>query len=152
MTTEQKLSQMGLKLPECPAAVGVYRPAARTGNFVYTSGQLPIENGQLLITGKVPEDVTVELAQQAARHAALNALAAAHTVVDSLDDITQVVRLTVFVNSSPGFTDQSRVANGASEFFVGLLGEAGKGTRCAVGVGELPTDAPVEVDVIFEVR
>jgi enamine deaminase RidA (YjgF/YER057c/UK114 family) len=158
MTPQQKLQKLGLELPAPAAPVGAYVPAVRTGNLIFTAGQIPIKDGELLAAGKVPTDVAVDLAQAATMQAALNALAAVKAALgagdeaDPLERVTRVVRLNVFVNSAPGFTDQAVVANAASDLLVGLFGEAGRHTRCAIGAAELPLGAPVELDLIVEVR
>ncbi|MCJ7543498.1 MAG: RidA family protein [Phycisphaerae bacterium] len=147
---EAKLTELGLALPPTPAPVGAYVPAVRTGKLIVTSGQLPLKDGKLLATGKVPADVPLEVAQAAAAQAVLNALAAAKTVAGSLEAIARVVRLKVFVNSSAGFTDQAKVANGASEVLLKLFGDAGRHTRRAIGAAELPLNSPVVLDLILE--
>jgi len=152
MSPEKKLRELGLELPPAPAPVGAYVPAVRCGQFVFTAGQLPLKDGRLTASGKVPEDVPLETAQTAARQAALNALSAAAAQAGGLDAIARVVRMNVFVNSSAGFTDQAKVANGASEMLAAVFGEAGRHTRCAIGAAELPLNAPVELDLVVEVR
>ena len=147
---EAKLSELGLSLPPAPAPIGAYVPAVRSGRLVFTAAQLPMKDGKLVATGKVPADVPLEAAQAAAAQAVLNALAAAKTAAGSLDAIARVVRLNVFVNSSPGFTEQPKVANGASDVLTKLFGDAGRHTRCAVGAAELPMNSPVELDLIVE--
>lgn len=148
---EQRLTELGIELPAVAAPVGAYVPAVRTGNLIFTSGQLPVVNGKLLATGKVPSDVTIEQAQLCARQAALNALAAVRSVTGSLDVVTRVVRLNMFVNSAASFTDQAKVANGASELLGDVFGPAGRHTRCALGAAELPLNAPLELDIVVEV-
>jgi enamine deaminase RidA (YjgF/YER057c/UK114 family) len=150
MSIEAKLQEVGVELPPPPEPVGAYVPAVRTGNLVYTAGQLPLREGMLLAEGKVPDAVPMLRAQACALQAALNALAAASSVAP-LSAIRRVVRVTVYVNSAGGFTDQASVADGASQLFGEILSEQGGHSRVAVGVAELPLDAPVEVDVIFEV-
>jgi enamine deaminase RidA (YjgF/YER057c/UK114 family) len=147
----ENLELAGLTLPDVAAPVGSYVPAVAGGGMVTTAGQLPMVDGSLLAEGKVSGDVSLEVAQQCARQAALNAIAAIATQVDSLDRVTRILRVTVYVNSSPGFTDQAQVANGASEVLAIAFGDVGRHTRCAVGVAELPLNAPVEVDVIAAV-
>ena len=149
---EQKIKQLRVELPPAPEAVGAYVPAVRSGPVIYTSGQLPLTDGKLVAAGKVPADVTLEQAQAAARQAALNALAAARSLTSSLDSVATVIRLNVFVNSAPGFTDQAKVANGASELLLEIFGDSGRHTRCAVGVAELPLNAPVELDLMVELK
>lgn len=148
---EDRLAALGLAVPTVPAPLAVYVPAVRTGSYIYTSGQLPLRDGELLATGKVGAEVTPEVAQECARQCALNAIAAVKSLVD-LDSVVQVVKASVFVASTPDFTGQPGVANGASELFGAAFGEAGRHARSAVGVPVLPIDAPVEVELIVEVR
>jgi len=147
---QQRVKELGLALPAAARPVGAYVPALQTGGLVFTAGQLPMADGRMPATGKVGGDVSVEQAQDAARQAVLNALAAVQAQAGSLDRVRRVVRLNVFVNSSGGFTDQAKVANGASELLVAVFGDAGRHTRCAIGVSDLPLDAPVELDLIVE--
>lgn len=151
MTPEQKLQSLGIELPPTAGPVGAYVPAVRTGNLVLTAGQLPLKDGSLTAAGKVPADVSLEDAQLAARQALLNALAALRAEIGSLDNISRVVRLNVLVNSTAGFTDQAKVANGASDLLLEVFGDAGRHTRTAVGAAELPLNAPVELDITAEV-
>ena len=152
MTTETRLRELGIDLPPVAAPVGAYVPAMRAAGLVFTAGQLPLRDGKLIAAGKVPSDVSLEIAQASARQATLNALSAVRSVVGSLDDIARVVRVNVFVNSAAGFTDQAKVANGASELLGEIFGQSGRHTRCAVGTAELPLNSPVEVDLVLEVR
>lgn len=152
MTVEQQLESMGLSLPRVAKPIASYVPAVRTGNLVFCSGQLPIEQGALKWRGRVIEEVSEDDAYEAARIAALNGLAAIKSVIGDLDKIVRVVRLTGYVSSSLGFTNQPVVVDGASDFLVKVFGDAGKHARVAVGVSQLPLDAPVEVDIIVEVR
>jgi len=145
-----RLAELGLTLPTVVKPLAAYVPAVRTGNLVYTSGQLPIEDGSLTLTGKVGAEVTAEQAKVAAQLCALNALAAIDALV-GLDNLTQVVKVVGFVASAPGFTGQPGVVNGASEFLGEVFGEAGAHARSAVGVSELPLGAPVEVELIVAV-
>ncbi|HAU37686.1 MAG TPA: hypothetical protein DCX07_08210, partial [Phycisphaerales bacterium] len=138
MTTETRLRELGIDLPPVAAPVGAYVPAMRAAGLVFTAGQLPLRDGKLIAAGKVPSDVSLEIAQASARQATLNALSAVRSVVGSLDDIARVVRVNVFVNSAAGFTDQAKVANGASELLGEIFGQSGRHTRCAVGTAELP--------------
>jgi len=131
--------------------VAAYVPAVKSGNLVYTSGQLPLVEGKLPFNGKVGAGVTLEQGKEAARIAVLNALAVVRETVGSLDRVTRVVKATVFVASAPGFNGQPQVANGASELLQEVFGEAGRHARSAVGVAELPLDAPVEVELVVEV-
>ncbi len=152
MTPEAKLRELNLELPAPAAPVGAYVPTARTGQLIFTAGQIPFHEGRLIATGKVPTDLTLEDAQAAARQACLNALAAVRAEAGSLDAVARVVRLNVFVNSAAGFTDQAAVANGASDLLLAVFGDAGRHTRCAIGAAELPLNAPVELDLIVEVQ
>jgi enamine deaminase RidA (YjgF/YER057c/UK114 family) len=151
MTPEQKLQSLGIELPPTASPVGAYVPAVQTGNLVFTAGQLPLKDGSLTAAGKVPADVSLEDAQLAARHALLNALAALRAEIGSLDNVSRIVRLNVLVNSTAGFTDQAKVANGASDLLLEVFGLAGRHTRTAVGAAELPLNAPVELDITAEV-
>ncbi|CAN7648481.1 RidA family protein [Mycolicibacterium frederiksbergense] len=145
-----KLAELGIELPAVVAPLAAYVPAVRTGNLVYTAGQLPISDGALLATGKVGAEVTAEQAKDLARQCGLNALAAVHALV-GIDAVVKVVKVVGFVASAPGFDGQPGVINGASELFGEVFGEAGAHARSAVGVSELPRNAPVEVEVIVEV-
>jgi enamine deaminase RidA (YjgF/YER057c/UK114 family) len=145
------LAALGLTLPAVVPPVAAYVPAVRSGDHVYVSGQLPMADGTLLATGKVGDQVTASEAAELAARCALNALAAVDSVV-GLGAVVRVVKVQGFVASASGFTGQPGVINGASELFGKVFGEAGKHARSAVGVAELPLGAPVEVDVIFEVR
>ncbi len=150
-TPSQRLAGLGLELPPVAAPVAAYVPAARVGDQVWTSGQLPFVDGALLATGKVGAQVTPEVAREAARTAALNGLAAAAAVAGGLDRVTGVVKVVVYVASDPSFTAQPKVADGASELLRAVLGEAGSHVRSAVGVAALPLDAPVEVELVVTV-
>lgn len=150
MTPSEKLAQLGLTLPPAPQAIGSYVPGIRAGRLIFVSGQLPFLNGQLTSTGKVATEVDLETARAAARQAGLNALAIAANVAGGIDRIGRIVRLAVFVNSAPGFSDQPKVANGASDLMVELFGEAGRHARAAVGAAELPMNAAVEVELMAE--
>ena len=152
MTVLDRLAALGLTLPPPPPPAGLYQPAIRSGALLYVSGQLNLAEGKLTARGTVGESVSADVAQDAARQAALNCLAAAAGVLDSLDQIRQVVRLTGYVASAPGFTDQPAVINGASAVFRDIFGERGVGSRLAIGVAALPLGAPVEVDVILEIE
>lgn len=145
-----KLAELGLELPEVVPPVAAYVPAVQSGKQVYVSGQLPVVEGKLLATGKVGAGVSAEQAKDLAQRCALNALAAIDSLV-GLENVVKVVKVTGFVASAAGFTGQPGVINGASEFFGAVFGEAGRHARSAVGVAELPLDAPVEVEVIVEV-
>lgn len=146
----QRLEEMGLELPEVAKPVAAYVPAVRSGNQVFTAGQLPMRSGELITTGKVGSGVTPEEAYACAQQCALNALAAVNAEVP-LEQVRRVVKLVVFVASDPDFTGQPAVANGASELVGEVFGDAGIHARSAVGVPVLPLDAPVEVEMIVEV-
>ncbi|MDX1871289.1 RidA family protein [Mycolicibacterium sp. 120266] len=145
-----RLAELGIELPAVVAPLAAYVPATRTGNLVYTAGQLPIADGELLATGKVGAEVTPERANELARVCGLNALAAVHSLV-GIDAVVKVVKVVGFVASAPGFGGQPAVVNGASELFGEVFGDAGAHARSAVGVSELPRNAPVEVEIIVEV-
>lgn len=149
-TWSARLADRGIELPEVVVPLAVYVPAVRTGNLVYTSGQLPMTAGELLLTGKVGDEVSADEANGLARVCALNALAAVDSLV-GIDSVVRVVKVLGFVASAPGFGGQPGVINGASELFAEVFEEAGAHARSAVGVSELPRNAPVEVEVIFEV-
>ncbi|MCG6499131.1 RidA family protein [Kitasatospora sp. A2-31] len=149
---EEKLAELGLTLPPVAAPVAAYVPALRTGEFVFTSGQLPMVGGKLPSTGKVGAEVTPEEAKELARTCALNALAAVKSVIGDLDLIERVVKVVGFVASAPDFTGQPAVINGASELLGQVLGEAGVHARSAVGVTVLPLDAPVEVELQVRIK
>ena len=150
MKPSERLAELNVSLPPVAPPAGSYVPAVRSGSLVFTSGQLPFRDGKLSRTGKVPADVSLEDAAEDAGTAVLNAVAAAAQTAGGLDAIKRIVRLTVFVNSSPGFTDQPKVANGASDLLTRMFAEAGRHARAAVGVAELPLGAPVEVELMVE--
>jgi enamine deaminase RidA (YjgF/YER057c/UK114 family) len=150
MSVSDRLGQLGIELPEVVQPVATYVPAVRSGNLVYTAGQLPIQAGKLAATGKVGADVTVEQGKALARTCALNALAAIDSLV-GIDAVTQVVKVVGFVASAPGFNGQPGVVNGASDLLAEVFGDRGAHARSAVGVYELPRDAPVEVELVVEV-
>ncbi len=148
MTPTDRLRELGLELPPVPAPAGSYVPATQAGPLVFTAGQLPFRDGELHRTGKVGEAVTPEEAKESARLCALNALAAAAERAGGLDNLRNIVKVTGFVASAPGFNGQPGVLNGASELLSEVFGEAGLHARSAVGVTELPLDAPVEVEIV----
>lgn len=150
-TWTERLGELGIELPQVVPPLAAYVPAVRVGSLVYTSGQLPIVDGDLTSTGKVGAEVTAEEASAAARLCALNALAAVHALV-GLDEVARVVKAVGFVASAPGFTGQPGVINGASKVIGEIFGDAGKHARSAVGVAELPLGASVEVELIVELR
>lgn len=150
---EQKLLQMLHKLPEMPPALGSYVPALRVGNLLYISGQLPIFKNSLgAYKGRLGKEITLEAAQRGAKQCTLNALSLAKNELGTLEKIRRVIKLTGFVAGMPGFVDQPKVLNAASELLVELYGENGKHTRVAVGVTDLPMGACVEIEYLFEVR
>jgi enamine deaminase RidA (YjgF/YER057c/UK114 family) len=151
MTPEERLADLGLAIPEVVAPVAAYVPAVRTGGYVYTSGQLPLRDGELMRIGKVGSEVSPEEAHECARQCALNALAAVRSEVGDLSAVTRVVKVVGFVASAPGFTGQPQVVNGASELLGQAFGDSGRHARSAVGVAVLPLDAPVEVELVVEV-
>ncbi|WP_447924584.1 RidA family protein [Georgenia muralis] len=152
MSTGERLAALGLTLPPVAAPVAAYVPAVRYGDLVQTSGQLPLVDGALTVTGKVGAGVSPEEATAAARTCALNALAAVADLVGDLDQVVQAVKVTGFVASDPSFTGQPGVVNGASELLGEVFGDAGRHARSAVGVPVLPLDAAVEVELLVQVR
>jgi enamine deaminase RidA (YjgF/YER057c/UK114 family) len=151
VTASERLAELGITLPAVAKPLAAYVPAVRTGNLVYTSGQLPFQAGDLTHSGKVGAEVPPEQAKIAARTCALNALAAIDALV-GIDAVVRIVKVVGFVASAPGFSGQPGVVNGASEMLGELFDDAGAHARSAVGVSELPLDAPVEVELIVEVR
>lgn len=153
MDIHAKLASLNLKLPAAPKPVAVYVPAVRSGYHIFVSGQLPMNEGKLMASGRVPSKVTLEQAQAAARQCALNAIAILDAQLGGdWSKFVRIVRLGVFVSSDDAFTDQPKVANGASELMGQVFGEAGQHARAAVGVNTLPLGATVEVEVMAEVR
>lgn len=152
MTPEERLAELGLAVPEVAAPVAAYVPAVRTGSYVFTSGQLPMRSGELMALGKVGGEVTAEEAYACAQQCALNAIAAVRAQIGELSKVKRVVKVVAFVASTPDFTGQPGVANGASELLGTVFGEAGVHARSAVGVPVLPLDAPVEVEILVEVE
>lgn len=153
MSFEKRLAELGITLPEVAAPVAAYVPAVRTGNYIYTSGQLPFVEGKLPATGKVGEGEGLVSADDAAAYArtcALNALAAVRSVTGSLDAVTRIVKVVGFVASDPSFTGQPAVINGASSVLGEIFGDAGVHARSAVGVAVLPLDSPVELELVVE--
>lgn len=148
----ERLKELGIEIPEAPKPLAAYVPALRTGNYVFTAGQLPLKNGELLYAGKVGRDITAEDAVKAAEICAINCLSAVKTAIGDLNKIKQIVKIVAFVASAEGFTAQPAVANGASELMLKIFGESGKHARSAVGVAELPRGASVEIEMIVEVN
>jgi enamine deaminase RidA (YjgF/YER057c/UK114 family) len=152
VSVKEKLAALGLTLPTAAAPVAAYVPAVKTGNLVFTAGQLPVVDGKLVLTGKVGSDVTPEDAKKMAEICALNALAAISLVAD-IDQIEKIVRVGGFVNGVPGFVAIPAVVNGASELLIKLFGDVnGKHARTAVGVAELPLNAPVEIEMVVQLK
>jgi enamine deaminase RidA (YjgF/YER057c/UK114 family) len=152
VSIQAKLAELGLTLPQAAAPVAAYVPAVRTGNLVFTAGQLPLVDGKIEFVGKVGSDVTPEQAKDMAQVCALNALAAISLVAD-IDQIEKIVRVGGFVNGIPGFVAIPAVINGASELLIKLFGEVnGKHARTAIGVAELPLNAPVEVEMVVQLK
>lgn len=151
MTAAERLAELGLTLPAVAAPVAAYVPAVRSGNLVWTSGQIPFVDGRLAVTGKVGAEVDAPTAKELARTCALNALAAIAAETGDLDAVRRVVKVVGYVASAPSFFGQPGVVNGASELLGEIFGDAGKHARSAVGVFALPLDAPVEVEVVVEV-
>jgi enamine deaminase RidA (YjgF/YER057c/UK114 family) len=149
-TIEKRLNELGITLPAVPAAAGAYVPFVVTGNLVFTAGQLPFVDGKLPATGKVGDTVSAEDANGYARIAALNAIAAVHAAIGSLDRVTRIVKLLGFVSSDTSFTSQAGVMNGASEVLAEIFGDLGTHARSAVGVAVLPLDSPVELELVVE--
>ena len=153
MSVSDRLKELGLELPKIPAAAGLYVPFVKTGNLVMTSGQLPLHDGKLAATGLLGAGVSLEAGQDAAKWCAMNVLAQLEAAAGSLDNIKRIVKITVFVASTPDFTEQHLVANGASGLLMDVLGkETGAHARSAVGMASLPLNAAVEVEAIAELK
>lgn len=148
-TIADRLTALGISLPEASAPAANYLPAVTAGNMLYTSGQLPLRDGELIATGLLGRDLDVEAGQEAARACAINILAQAKSLLGDLERIEHIVKISVFVASTPDFTQQHLVANGASDFLVEILGDAGRHARSAVGMASLPLNAPVEIEAII---
>ncbi|EKJ84942.1 enamine deaminase RidA (YjgF/YER057c/UK114 family) [Leptospira meyeri] len=152
MSIQDTLKQLGLEIPPVPAALAAYIPSKRSGNLIFTSGQLPLVAGKLRKTGKVGREVSLEEAKEEAKQCVLNALATTLLHIESLDKIKSIVKLGVFVAGTPEFTEQHLVANGASELLGAIFGDKGKHARFAIGVSSLPLDASVELEMVAEVE
>jgi len=152
MKAETRLKELGLSIPEIPPAAGAYVPAVRVGNLVFCSGQGPYKDGKFPYLGVVGSDLSLEEGYQAARIAALNCLAEICSIVGSIDNIVRVVQVRGFIASAPGFFDQPKVLNGASELLLDLFGESGRHARSALGTSVLPKNIPVEVEMVVEVK
>jgi enamine deaminase RidA (YjgF/YER057c/UK114 family) len=150
-TIENRLSKLGVTLPVAAAPAANYVPYMQSGNLVFTAGQLPLKEGKLVASGLLGRDLDTAAGQEAAKYCAINILAQVKAALGDLEKIKRLVKITVFVASSPDFTEQHLVANGASDFLVAALGEAGKHARSAVGVAVLPLNAAVEIEAIVEV-
>ena len=149
---EEKIKELGYNLHEAPKPVAAYIPALKINNLIFTAGQIPSIDGELIFKGKIDKELTLMEGQRAAEICVLNCLAAIKGITFDLNKIERIVKLTVFVNSADGFTDQPKVANGASELLIRIFGEKGKHARSVVGVNELPLNAAVEVEMICEVK
>jgi enamine deaminase RidA (YjgF/YER057c/UK114 family) len=149
---DKKLEELGIIIPDAPKPLASYIPAARSGSMVFTAGQVPMVNGKLVSEGKVGSEVTLEDAVKAAEICAVNCLSVIKSEIGDLDRIKRIVKVTVFVSSADGFTQQPQVANGASDLLVKIFGDAGKHARSAVGVSGLPVNAPVEIEMIAEIK
>lgn len=152
MSIEKKLKDLGIEINEAPKPVASYVPAVKTDNYVYTSGQIPLKNGELQSKGKVGKDITLEEGYEAAKICAINCLSAVKSMIKDLDKIEKIVKVTGFVSSGEGFNQQPQVVNGASDFLGEIFNEKGEHSRAAVGVSELPLNASVEVEMIVKVK
>ncbi|MEX0406974.1 RidA family protein [Aquibium sp. LZ166] len=150
-TVETRLQSMGITLPQAAAPAANYLPWCRSGTLLFTAGQLPLKDGKLAATGLLGRDLDTAQGKEAARLCAINILAQAKAATQDLEKIARLVKITVFVASAPGFTEQHLVANGASDLFAEALGERGRHARSAVGVASLPMNAPVEIEAIIEI-
>lgn len=150
-TVESRLAELGITLPAAAAPAANYVPFARSGNLLFTAGQLPLKDGKLVATGLLGRDLDTAAGKEAAKYCAVNILAQAKAALGDLGRIARIVKITVFVASTPDFTEQHLVANGASDLLAAVLGDAGKHARSAVGTASLPLNAPVEVEAIIEV-
>jgi enamine deaminase RidA (YjgF/YER057c/UK114 family) len=150
MSYELQLKRVGLELPEAPKPVANYVPVVKAGDLLFLSGVLPSRDGQLVMTGKLGQPLSIEQGQEAAKAAVLNALAIIRGELGSLDRVKRIVKMVGHVASAPGFTDQPQVLNGASDILVAIFGEAGRHARVAVGAAELPRQAPVEIELIVQ--
>lgn len=150
-TAEQRLAELGIELPKAAAPAANYVPFMQTGNLLFTAGQLPLKDGHLIATGLLGRDLDATKGQEAARQCAINILAQAKAALGDLEKISRIIKITVFVASTPEFTTQHLVANGASDLLVAALGDKAKHARSAVGVASLPLNAPLEIEAIIEV-
>lgn len=151
MNAEKNLKDLGLELPPAPTPIGAYVPVVRTDSLLFVSGQLPMRDGQLVATGRVPDEVSVDVAREAMRQAAINVLAIVRAELGTLNSVRRIVRLVGHVASAPGWGEQPAVTNGASELFLQVFGpERGSHSRLALGAAALPKNAPVELEVVIE--
>jgi len=148
---EERLKRMGVTIPTVPKPVAAYIPAVLTGRYIFTSGQLPLADGKLMFSGKIDRDLSTVEGYQAARLCAINCLAAVKGVLGTLENVERIIKVTGFVNSVKGFTNQPQIINGASDFLIEVFGEKGKHVRSAAGVSELPLNAAVEIEMIVEI-
>jgi enamine deaminase RidA (YjgF/YER057c/UK114 family) len=149
---EEKIKKLGFNLPDTPKPVAAYIPAIKINNLVFTAGQIPTVAGELMYKGKIGKDLNIEQGQRAAEICLLNGLAAIKGIIGDLSKIEKIVKVTAFINSSDGFVEQPKVANGASELLLKIFDEKGKHVRSAVGVNELPLNAAVEIEIVCEVK
>ena len=149
---EEKIKTLGYDLPEAPKPLAAYIPVTRVNNLIFTAGQLPMVEGKLISEGKLGNEVSDEVGIKAAEICAINCLSVIKSEIGDLDNIEQIVKVTVFINSADGYITQPKIANGASEFLVNIFGESGKHVRSAVGVNELPINSPVEIEMIVKVK
>ena len=145
-----KLKEAGVTLPNPPSPAGSYIPVVTTGNLAFVSGQIPIQDGKVRFTGKIPDEQTIESGQEAAKLCIINGLAQLNAFFGTLENITKIIRISGFVNSSPEFTDQPKIINGASDLLFKIFGESGKHSRIAISAASLPLNASVEIDMIVE--
>ncbi len=148
---DEKLVSLNIALPVPPKPAGSYIPVVRTGNLVFVSGQIPVKDGKVEFQGKVPTDVSIDVAQKAAKLCIINALAQLKSETGTLDKVSKIVRVSGFVNSASDFFDQPKVINAASDLLFEIFGEKGKHSRIAVGVASLPLNSTVEIDLVAEV-
>jgi len=148
---EDRLSELGIRIHDVPIPLGSYKPASISGGLIFVSGQLPLYEGRLLFEGKIGSDITVDEGAQAARTCTVNAMAVMSKELGGLDRVSKIVKVTGYIASAPGFHNQANVLNGASDLLYQVFGEAGRHARAAVGVAELPMNAPVEVELIAEI-
>jgi enamine deaminase RidA (YjgF/YER057c/UK114 family) len=151
MSTEQRLQELGLELPAPPKPVANYVPAVQVGDLLFLSGVLPSRDGQIIMTGKLGQGITIEQGVEAARVAVLNGLSIVKHEIGSLDRVKRIVKVVGYIASAPGFTDHPQVLNGASDLLVSLFGDTGRHARVAVGAAELPRHAPVEIELIVQI-